>query len=258
MKIRIFRTEEQLADALARCVVQHIQEQPKLVLGLPTGRTPLPLYRALVARHGKGESDYASVTTFNLDEFVGIEPSHPGSYRSYMREQLFRHVNVPQRRTHFLDGQAKDLDAECARFEDRILRSGGIDLQILGIGENGHIGFNEPAAELSPWSHRVTLTLASRRANAGFFGGKLTDVPKEALSMGMSTIMHARSIVLMATGRRKAEIIAKTVSGAITTRIPASLLQLHAKVEILLDEDAASKLRSEGVVTSRGGRVHER
>lgn len=258
MKIRIFRTEEQLADALARCVVQHLQEQPSLVLGLPTGRTPLPLYRALTARHGKGESDYSKVTTFNLDEFVGIEPAHPGSYRSYMSEHLFRHVNVSPRRTHFLDGQAKDLDAECTRFEDRILRAGGIDLQILGIGENGHIGFNEPAAELSPWSHRVKLTLASRRANAGFFGGKLTDVPKEALSMGMSTIMHARSIVLMATGKRKAEIIAKTVSGAITTRIPASLLQLHAKVEILLDEDAASKLRSEGVVTSRGGRVHER
>ena len=258
MKIRIFRTEEQLADALARCVVQHLQEQPKLVLGLPTGRTPLPLYRALVARHAKGESDYSNVDTFNLDEFVGIAPSHPGSYRSYMSEHLFRHVNVSRRRTHFLDGQAKDLDAECARFEDRILRSGGIDLQILGIGENGHIGFNEPAGELSPWSHLVKLTLASRRANAGFFGGKLTDVPKEALSMGMSTIMHARSIVLMATGKRKAEIIAKTVSGAITTRIPASLLQLHSKVEILLDEDAASKLRSEGVVTSRGGRVHER
>ena len=258
MKIRIFRTEEQLADALARCVVQHLQEQPALVLGLPTGRTPLPLYRALVSRHAKGESDYSKVTTFNLDEFVGIAPAHPGSYRSYMSEHLFRHVNVAQRRTHFLDGQAKDLDAECARFEDRILRSGGIDLQILGIGENGHIGFNEPAGELSPWSHRVKLTLASRRANAGFFGGKLPDVPKEALSMGMSTIMHARSIVLMATGKRKAEIIAKTVSGAITTRIPASLLQLHSKVEILLDEDAASKLRSEGVVTSRGGRVHER
>jgi glucosamine-6-phosphate deaminase len=258
VKIRIFRTEEQLADALALCVVQHLQEQPKLVLGLPTGRTPLPLYRALAARHAKGESDYSKADTFNLDEFVGIDPAHPGSYRSYMYEHLFQHVNLLKRQTHFLDGQAKDLDAECARFEDRILRAGGIDLQILGIGENGHIGFNEPAAVLSPWSHRVKLTLASRRANAGFFGGKLKDVPREALSMGVSTIMHARSIVLMATGKRKADIIAKTVSGSITTRIPASLLQLHPKVEILLDEAAASKLRSEGVVTSRGGRVHER
>jgi glucosamine-6-phosphate deaminase len=258
VKIRIFRTEDQLADAVARCVVQHLQEQPKLVLGLPTGRTPLRFYRALTARHAKGESDYSQVNTFNLDEFVGIDPSHPGSYRSYMHQHLFRHVNLSKRQTHFLDGQAKDLEAECARFEDRILRAGGIDLQLLGIGENGHIGFNEPAAELSPWSHRVKLTLASRRANAGFFGDKLADVPAEALSMGMSTIMHARSIVLMATGEQKAEIIAKTVSGAISTRIPASLLQLHSKVEILLDEAAASQLRSEGVVTSRGGRVHER
>jgi glucosamine-6-phosphate deaminase len=258
VKIRIFRTEEQLADALARRVVKTLQEQPKLVLGLPTGRTPLPLYRALVAHHAKGESNYSKVTTFNLDEFVGIDPSHPGSYRSYMREHLFRHVNLPLRQTHFLDGQTKDLEAECGRFEDRILRSGGIDLQILGIGENGHIGFNEPAAKLCPWSHRVKLTLASRRANAGFFGGKLKDVPREALSMGMSTIMHTRSIVLMATGKRKAEIIAKTVTGPITTLIPASLLQLHSKVEILLDEAAASTLRREGLVTSRGGRVHER
>jgi glucosamine-6-phosphate deaminase len=258
VKIRIFRTEEQLADALARCVVKNLQEQPKLVLGLPTGRTPLPLYRALAGRHEKGESDYSKATTFNLDEFVGIAPSHPGSYRSYMHEHLFQHVNLRPKHTHFLEGQAPDLDAECARFEDRILRAGGIDLQILGIGENGHIGFNEPAPVLSPWSHRVKLTLPSRRANAGFFGGKLNDVPREALSMGVSTILHARSIVLIATGKRKAEVVAKTVSGPITTKIPASLLQLHTKVEILLDEDAASQLRSEGVVTSRGGRVHER
>ena len=228
------------------------------MLGLPTGRTPLPLYRALVARHAKGESDYAKATTFNLDEFVGIEPGHPGSYRSYMHEHLFRHVNLSPRRTHFLDGRAADLDAECARFEDSILRAGGIDLQILGIGENGHIGFNEPAPELSPWSHRVTLTLASRRANAGFFGGALRDVPREALSMGVSTILHARAIVLVATGLGKAEIIAKTVTGPVTTRIPASLLQLHHDVEILLDDAAASSLRRDGLVTRRGGRVHER
>lgn len=258
MKIRIFRTEHKLAAALATCVVQHLQATPRLVLGLPTGRTPLPLYRALAARHAEGESDYAQATTFNLDEFVGIEPAHPGSYRSYMHEQLFKHVNLSRRRTHFLDGRAPDLDAECARFEDSILRAGGIDLQILGIGENGHIGFNEPAPVLSPWSHRVTLTLASRRANAGFFGGSLRDVPREALSMGVSTIMHARAIVLVATGLGKAEIIAKTVTGPITTRIPASLLQLHHNVEILLDDAAASHLRQEGLVTRRGGRVHER
>lgn len=258
MKIRIFDTEDQLAAALARRTVNQLRENPRLVLGLPTGRTPLPWYRALAALHARGQSDYSTVTTFNLDEFVGLEPTHPGSYRAYMREHLFRHVNVPPRRTHFLDGRASDLDAECGRFEESILRAGGIDLQILGIGSNGHIGFNEPAPALQPWSHRVKLTLASRKANAGFFGGKLKDVPREALSMGMATITHAHAIVLIATGKGKADIIAKTVTGRITTKVPASLLQLHANVEILLDEGAASKLRQVGLVTRRGGRVHER
>jgi glucosamine-6-phosphate deaminase len=258
VKIRIYRTEEQLASALALHIVQRLREQPRLVLGLPTGRTPLPLYRALAERHARGESDWSRATTFNLDEFVGLDPAHPGSYRSYMREHLFAHVNVSPRRTHFLDGRAPNLDAECARFEDKILRAGGIDLQILGIGENGHIGFNEPATALSPWSHRVRLTLASRRANAGFFGDSVRQVPREALSMGVSTILHARAIVLVATGRRKAAIVAKMVTGPIATQIPASLLQLHHTVEILLDDGAASKLRVKGLVTERGGRVHER
>jgi glucosamine-6-phosphate deaminase len=258
VKIRIFSTEDQLAAALARGIVAKLRARPRLVLGLATGRTPLPLYRALVALHARGASDYAQATTFNLDEFVGLDPAHPGSYRAYMREQLFRHVNLSRQRIHFLDGRAADPDAECARFESSILRAGGIDLQILGIGSNGHIGFNEPAPALSPWSHRVRLTLASRKANAGFFGQRLQDVPREALSMGVATIMHARSIVLMATGGRKAEVIAKTVTGPITTRVPASLLQLHHDVEIWLDEGAASKLRREGLVTRRGGRVHER
>jgi glucosamine-6-phosphate deaminase len=258
VKIRIFKTEDQLAATLARGIVDKLRQNPRLVLGLATGRTPLPLYRALADVHRQGQSDYAQATTFNLDEFVGLDPSHPGSYRAYMREQLFQHINLSPRRIHFLDGRAADLDAECARFENSILKAGGIDLQILGIGANGHIGFNEPAPALSPWSHRVKLTLASRKANAGFFDGKLRDVPREALSMGVATIMHARSIVLMATGSEKADVIAKTVTGPITTRVPASLLQLHHEVEIWLDEGAASKLRREGLVTRRGGRLHER
>jgi glucosamine-6-phosphate deaminase len=258
VKIRIFDTEQQLAAALARRIVDRLRDTPRLVLGLPTGRTPLPLYRALADLHARGRSDYSKVTTFNLDEFVGLEPEHPGSYRAYMREHLFQHVNLPARRAHFLDGRATALDAECGRFEESILRAGGIDLQILGIGSNGHIGFNEPAPALQAWSHRVKLTLASRKANAGFFGGRLQDVPREALSMGMATIMHTRAIVLVATGKGKADVIAKTVTGPISTKTPASLLQLHANVEILLDESAASKLRQVGVVTRRGGRVHER
>jgi glucosamine-6-phosphate deaminase len=259
VKISVFTTERQLARTLARRVAARLAANPALVLGLATGRTPLPLYGELAALHAQGRTDYRRATTFNLDEFVGLAADHPGSYRSYMREHLFRHVNLSPRRTHFLDGQAADPDGECERFERAILRAGGIDLQILGIGANGHIGFNEPAPSLSPWSHRVRLKTASRRANAGFFGGELGDVPREALSMGVATILRARSIVLIATGARKAAVVARMVAGPVTTRLPASLLQLHGNVEIVLDASAAARLRALGLVgpSSRTGRVHE-
>ena len=224
MRISVFTNERQLARSLALRVASRLRQTPKLALGLATGRTPLPLYEELAALHASGETDYRQATTFNLDEFVGLAADHPGSYRSYMREHLFRHVNLLARRIHFLDGQAPELDAECERFETAILRAGGIDLQILGIGANGHIGFNEPAPQLSPWSHRVRLTRASRQANAGFFGGALGDVPREALSMGVATILRARSIVLIATGPRKAGVVARMAAGPVTTKLPASLL----------------------------------
>jgi glucosamine-6-phosphate deaminase len=259
VRINVFTNERQLARSLALRIAARLRQTPRLALGLATGRTPLPLYEELAALHAAGQTDYRQATTFNLDEFVGLAADHPGSYRSYMREHLFRHVNVPARRVHFLDGQAADLDAECARFEAAILRTGGIDLQILGIGANGHIGFNEPAPTLSPWSHRVRLTRASRLANAGFFGGTLAHVPREALSMGVATIMRARSIVLIATGPRKAGVIARMAAGPVSTRLPASLLQLHSDVEVWVDAAAAERLRALGLVgpSSRTGRVHE-
>jgi glucosamine-6-phosphate deaminase len=259
VNISVFTNERQLARSLALRLAARLAQNPKLVLGLPTGRTPLPLYEELAALHAAGRTDYRRATTFNLDEFVGLPADHPGSYRSYMREHLFRHVNLSARRTHFLDGQASDLEAECDRFESTILRAGGIDLQILGIGANGHIGFNEPAPLLSPWSHRVRLTTASRQGNAGFFGGNLRQVPREALSMGVATILRARSIVLIATGARKAGVVARMAAGPVSTRLPASLLQLHANVDVLLDAPAAERLRALGLVgpSSRTGRVHE-
>ncbi len=259
MKLAIFSDERSLARTLAKRLAVCLRANPRLVLGLATGRTPLPLYEELARLHASGVTDYRLATTFNLDEFAGLPPEHPGSYRSYMETHLFRHVNLPALRAHFLDGQAPDAAAECARFEATILRAGGIDLQILGIGANGHIGFNEPAPRLSAWSHRVRLTAASRRANAGFFDGDLRQVPREALSMGVATIMQARAIVLIATGARKAGVVARTIEGPITTAVPASLLQLHHDVEVLLDDGAASKLRKSGVVgpASRRGRIHE-
>jgi glucosamine-6-phosphate deaminase len=259
VRLRIFPDEQRLARTLARRIAARLRAQPRLVLGLPTGRTPLPLYRELAALHAAGATDYRRATSFNLDEFVGLEAAHPGSYRAYMREHLFRHIDLPPARAHFLDGSVTDLERECVRFEQAILDAGGIDLQILGIGANGHIGFNEPAPRLSAWSHRVRLTAGSRRANAGFFGGDLRRVPKEALSMGVATILRARAIVLIATGRSKAAVIARMVAGPITTAVPATLLQLHGDVEVLLDEAAAERLHGLGVVSggAHGLVVHE-
>src|SRR6185503_16370027 len=172
----------------------------------------------------------------------GVPPSHPGSYRSFMETHLFQYVNIPSAQHNFLDGAAPDPEAECARYEEAIAAAGGIDVQILGIGTNGHIGFNEPARELQARTHRVSLKPETRRSNAALFGGDPDAVPGEALSMGMATIVQARSIVLLASGKSKAGCIARLVNGPITTRLPASFLQLHHDVEIVLDEGAASKL----------------
>jgi glucosamine-6-phosphate deaminase len=169
-RVLVFPDEAAVARALARRIAAAIEANPSIVLGLPTGRTPLALYRELGVLHAGG-SDFSGVTTFNLDEFLGIPPSHPGSYRSFMEQHLFRHVNIPTERHNFLDGGAADPERECVRYERAIAAAGGIDLQVLGIGTNGHIGFNEPARELQARTHRVTLKPETRRSNAALFGG---------------------------------------------------------------------------------------
>ncbi len=242
-RVTVYSSDRVAARALARRIADLVASSPGLVLGLPTGRTPLALYRELVAHHQKGV-DFSRVTTFNLDEFVGIPASHPGSYRSFMEEHLFSHVNIHPENRHFLDGSAPDPDAECVRFEREVAEAGGIDLQILGIGTNGHIGFNEPAKTLVARAHRVTLKPETRRSNAALFGGDPSNVPTEALSMGMATILHSRTIVLLATGRSKAACIERVVNGQITPELPASFLQLHDDVDIMLDAPAAERLRA--------------
>jgi glucosamine-6-phosphate deaminase len=242
MRITTFADDRALAKALAGNIAAWLRENPRLVLGLPTGRTPVRLYRELVALHMRGQADFSDATTFNLDEFAGIEPSHPGSYRTFMDHHLFAHVNLPTDRIHFLNGAAGDLAAECRRYEAAIASVGGIDLQLLGIGTNGHIGFNEPARALEARTHKVTLKAETRRSNAGLFGGDADRVPREALSMGMATILHARRIVLIATGKSKAPVIQRMVDGPITPKLPASFLELHGNVELWLDEPAASRL----------------
>lgn len=241
--ISIYPDSLAVGRALAAKIADALQEKPELVLGLPTGRTPLHLYQELIALFRNGVADFSAATTFNLDEFVGIPADHPGSYRSFMKTHLLDHVNLDQARVHFLDGLAPDSAAEGCRFEGEIEACGGIDLLILGIGTNGHIGFNEPSSGLAARTHRVTLKPETRRSNAALFDGNVDDVPAEALTMGMGTILDARAVVLLATGGRKADCVERLVTGPITTELPASFLQLHRNVEILLDEAAAARLR---------------
>jgi len=242
--IEVFDTADDVARAVAARVADALAARPSLVLGLPTGRTPIATYAELRRLHGAGRADFSRASTFNLDEFAGVAASHPGSFRTFMNTHLFESVNVAPDRIHFLNGTAPDLDAECARFEAEIGDAGGLDLQILGIGGNGHIGFNEPGEELVAATHRVTLADSTRRDNAALFGGNPAQVPREALSMGMGTILKAATILLIATGERKAHCIERTVRGPVTTRLPASFLQLHPRAEFYLDRAAASRLRT--------------
>ena len=243
MKVRILSDERAVARAVASRVMRLLASRPAAVLGLPTGRTPVQLYARLRTEQAAGRVDFRRATTFNLDEFLGLPSTHPASYRRFMETHLFEHVNLDRRRIHFLDGMARDPQAECARYEAAIRRAGGIDLQILGIGANAHIGFNEPGRALHADSHRARLEPGTRRSNADLFAGRVREVPHEALSMGVGTILRSRAIVLIATGAGKAEAIRATIEGQVTTAVPASLLQLHGNVEVVLDRAAAAKLR---------------
>ena len=242
MDIQIFDTPEDTAAAVARRVAQALAARPALVLGLPTGRTPVAAYAELRRLHSLGAADFSRAVTFNLDEFAGVPASHPGSFRTFMDRHLFAGVNLQPSRVHFLDGAAADLDAECRRYDAAIDAAGGIDLLLLGIGANGHIGFNEPGDALLARTHRVALAGSTRRDNAALFGGDAARVPLEALSMGMGSVLQAAAIVLIATGARKARCIERTVNGPLTTHLPASFLQLHRRVELYLDRPAGSLL----------------
>jgi glucosamine-6-phosphate deaminase len=246
MTIRRFASPATAARALARHVARFLGTNPQLVLGLPTGRTPVPFYAELVALFDAGRADFSRATTFNLDEFVGLQSEDSASYRAFMQRHLFSHVDLAARRINFLNGAAHDLSAECRRYERRIARAGGLDLLLLGLGANGHIGFNEPGQSLVASTHKTRLTLATRQANAALFRHKVADVPREALSMGMATILHARRIILLATGSTKASAVRRLVRGPITPRVPASFLQLHRAVEVWVDEAACARLSAGG------------
>jgi glucosamine-6-phosphate deaminase len=239
--IRLFQTPDATARTLAADVARSVAADPEIVLALPAGRTPLRLYKELAALGRETGVDFSRAITFNLDEFAGIAAGDPRSYRAFMQRHLFDHVNVSPRRIHFLNGLSADRDAECRRYERAIARAGGIDLMILGLGRNGHIGFNEPGSFLIANTHPVRLAPATRRANLALFGS-LADVPRLGLTMGIATILHARRIVLVATGTAKARAVARMVNGPVTPRLPASFLQLHSRAELWADRAAAARL----------------
>lgn len=242
MHVRIFSTSEQAARAVAHRITAAVHLQPNLVLGVAAGRTPVPVYEALVREFQAGRVDFSRVTAFGLDEFLGLPRSHPKSFHAFLHDHLFSRVNMRRSAIHTFNGAARSPGKECTRYERSLRRAGGIDLQVLGLGTNGHIAFNEPGRFLHVWTHRARLQAGSRRTNAKLFDGRIADVPREALTMGMGTIMAAREIVLLAAGRAKASAVAHMLSGRCTTEVPASLLQLHPNVEVFLDEKAASTL----------------
>src|SRR5690606_28666795 len=226
MNIHIFDSGEQLDEAAAETICGFIRAKPGAVLGLATGETPLGIYRKLAEKFREGLISFRQVTTFNLDEYVNLPEDHPESYHAYMRRHLFDHIDLPPSRAHLPCGNAADLAAECQRYDALIEEAGGIDLQMLGIGHNGHIGFNEPGRELAAGTHVVRLAPETRRANARFFGS-IDEVPERAVTMGVGTILKARLILLIAKGADKADIVRRALTGPITTECPASLLQTH-------------------------------
>lgn len=239
----ITNTYDEMSIKAARFVADAIKAKPDIVLGLPTGGTPVGMYKELVRMHKEEGLDFSQVKTFNLDEYRGLSGDHNQSYRYFMETNLFKHVNIKPENINFVCGVAKDPEAESKRYEEAILNVGGIDLMILGIGVNGHIGFNEPADRLPANSHLVKLTDSTIEANARFFD-HIDDVPKDAITMGVGSILRSRKIVLLASGESKQDAIFGTTNGVITTQLPASLLQLHGDVTLILDKDAAKKIPS--------------
>lgn len=242
MEVIIQSNKETAAYLAARIIANELRINPHLVLGLATGQTMERVYRNLVRMHQEQGLDFSLCKTFNLDEYVGLFPTDPNSYRHYMNHHLFKHVNVDMRNTHLPNGMAEDLDEECLRYEADIKRFGGIDLQLLGIGKAGHIGFNEPLSALRSRTRVKALTPTTLKQNAPMFGGE-DHVPRRAITMGVGTIIEARRCLLLATGQSKAGVLAQAVEGSITSMVSASALQLHPRCTVVVDDEAAGKLK---------------
>jgi glucosamine-6-phosphate deaminase len=243
MEVIVRPTAEHAAELVGRLIAARLRSKPDLVLGLATGRTMERVYDRLVAAQQSEGLDFSRCRTFNLDEYIGLPAEDEHSYRYYMNHHLFSRINIDLAKTYVPDGMAIDLRAEAARYENLIRQTGGIDLQLLGLGEAGHIGFNEPLSALMSRTREKALTPITRQQNAAMFGGDLDKVPKRALTMGVGTILDARELLLLATGGAKASILAKAVQGPITAMISASAMQLHPNCKVIVDEEAARELK---------------
>lgn len=244
MKVIRARDEAEACRFGAHFVVRQVSANPRLVLGLATGRTMLGFYRNLVERHRNGEVSFAGCTSFNLDEYVNLNPDHPASYHAYMRWNFVEGVDIPPDRVHIPDGNHEPILESCARYEEDIRRAGGIDLQLLGIGRNGHIAFNEPGSSLASRTRVKRLSQDTILANTPDFGDP-DSVPRYVITMGIGTILEARMILLIATGSSKARAVEQMVEGPVTAQCPASVLQMHPHVFVVVDEAAAARLSGE-------------
>ena len=241
MEVIVLPTAADASKVAARLVARQVREKPDSVLGLATGETPRKLYEILARMHRSDGLDFSRATSFNLDEYAGLDPAHPASYHRFMDENFFSHVNVPRERIHIPDGLADDVPAHCAAYEQSIRDAGGIDLQILGLGSDGHLGFNEPGSSLASRTRIKTLTDRTRSDNERFFTGGL-EVPHHAITMGLGTIMESRICLLLAFGEGKARAVAASVEGPVMASVPGSLLQFHPRAKVLLDAESASLL----------------
>lgn len=242
MDIKIYNNAEEIGCAAAQLYKELINSNPSAVLGLATGATPVPTYKKLIELYKNGEISFKDVTTFNLDEYCDLDKHDKNSYYTFMHENLFNYIDIKEENVNFLDGNAEDCDAESKRYAEAIRAAGGIDLQLLGIGTNGHIAFNEPADKFTDEAFKVTLTQSTINSNQKYFGD--VPMPRHAMTMGIGSIMRSKKILLIATGESKAKAIKAMVSGEITPQIPCSILNEHKNVVIMLDKAAASLIEN--------------
>ena len=244
MRIIVCKNYEEVSKKAAQMILSQVTLKPNSVLGLATGSTPIGMYENLVELNKSGDIDFSEVRTFNLDEYYNLPKNNDQSYHYFMHKNLFNHINIKPSNIHIPNGMTEDVDAECERYDELIKESGGVDIQVLGIGNNAHIGFNEPTVNFEKGTHLVELEDSTIEANSRFFDN-IDDVPKKAITMGVGSIFKSKKIMLIATGENKAEAIYNTVYGKVVPEVPASILQFHNDIVLILDKEAAKLLKEE-------------